>query len=289
MPTYLSPDNDITIHDDGNISFGPAPLEAWSALFGVLQLSDFCAMAWTVVGDKIYLAVNAYATDEFEWRYRENGLAKLVMISDTSVYFAHGVSGTADAVITWVTGFTSNQSSLIVGRYMAGNSDLSIPIGSSAKSAGVGGVYKQSNLLSAGNVGTGEDVLYTETLDASMLALVKETMIFEFWGTIANNANAKTIRFRFGAAGVNLAFSRAMTVSVARSWYLKVEVIRTGSASQRAFCTMLEGSVADVQIVTTLDQTLSSAVVVTLTAEAVSNNDVVLLQSKSSWYPTGYL
>lgn len=286
MPTYLSPNSDIVINDDGNMGFGTPDIEAWSSLYRAIQLSDRASIAWRIAGDQMYLVINAYATDEFEWRYRADGDAMKFTVDENFCSLARASEGVADAVITWITLFHSAVGQTFFGDVGSGLFGLSVQISATVDEAvSVGGVWYKSALVSVGNVGVGEDPLFTRTLPANLLSNASECLIFEFWGTIANNANAKTLRFRFGAAGVNLAFSRAMTPSVSRGWYLKVYVYRITSTTQIAFSTIQEGSASDVQIVSTLDQTLTADVIATLSGEAVSDNDIILLRSKVHWEP----
>lgn len=288
MPTYLSPNSDITINDDGNMGFGTGDIEAWHSLFRAIQLSDQCAIAWKVAGQVIYLAINAYATDEFEWRYREDGNAMLFTLEEDFYSFRRSTSsGVANDVISWTTAMNSAVGQTFVGDSGTGLAGLSVQIGSIASAFQVGGVWNTNVTTSVGNVGSGEDPLATYALPASLLGNIGECLIFDFYGTIANNANAKTLRFKFGAAGTNQVFSRVMTPSVARGWHLRAEVYRTGSATQISFATIHEGTASEIQIVTTLNQTMNAAITATLTGEAVANNDIVMLTKHVRWQPRG--
>lgn len=287
MPTYLSPDSHIVVNDDGNMGFGTADIEAWSSLYRAIQLSDRASIAWRVAGDQVYLVINAYATDEFEWRYRADGDAMKFTVDEVFCSLARASNGLADDIITWTTSFFTAEGQTFFGDVGNGLDGLSVQISPTVDEAvGVGGVWYKSALVNVGNVGVGEDPLFTRTLPANLLSNANECLIFEFWGTTANNVNAKTLRFRFGAAGVNLAFSRALSISLAGVWYLKVEVYRTSATTQVAFSDIREsGSASSVQVVSTLDQTLTADVIATLSGEAVANNDIVLLRSTVRWQP----
>lgn len=136
----------------------------------------------------------------------------------------------------------------------------------------------------AGNVGAGEDVIATITLSSALLGLVSATgagIRGIFWGTSANNANAKTIRARaIEGANNNILVALSLTVSQAGVWILGFKAIRTGSATVRFGAQAGVGpSNSDL---TTMANNAGSGTITwanstefRVTGEATSNNDVV--------------
>lgn len=55
---------------------------------------------------QVYLCSNAYH-DGTNWRYKTDGLASMLWTNASGMYAAHAVSGTKDAVITWVYDLTA--------------------------------------------------------------------------------------------------------------------------------------------------------------------------------------
>jgi hypothetical protein len=133
------------------------------------------------------------------------------------------------------------------------------------------------NTTQTGNVGTGEDTLVSYTVAANQLAANGDSLWFEAFGTMAANANNKTVIVRFGASGVNLTYEQANT-GWGEHWSIRGRVYRTSSATQKSSVNLISDNDDRVttQTTTTLDQDLTATVALAVTAEAVSNNDVVI-------------
>jgi hypothetical protein len=155
---------------------------------------------------------------------------------------------------------------------------------SSGTEARVGGVlYVVTSQI--GNVTTGEDDLASYTVPASTLATDDDSLWFEAALTVTNNANAKTLRVRFGTTGTNLVFTLALTTNTANTMQLRGRIYRDGAALQRSICSMIAATQNQSQSVTGLDQTLSGTVVLKVTGEGVSNNDIVINSFIVGWSP----
>jgi hypothetical protein len=127
----------------------------------------------------------------------------------------------------------------------------------------------------AGNTTTGEDDLLSYAVPANTLSANLTGIEVEAWGSTANNANAKTIKFYFGSAAIG---SMALTVSQASPWYVKAQIIRTASNTQRGIVTYSQGGTtkqADVAIDVSLTQTDTNAITVKMTGEGVDTNDIL--------------
>lgn len=133
-----------------------------------------------------------------------------------------------------------------------------------------------SNTTNIGNVGTGEDDLMTYSVPANTLNTNGHAITFKATGTIANNANAKQVKVYFGSDQIFA--TGALPTSVASEFVITGEIIRTGAATQKASVEIryeggsYSGPACDL---TSPTRTLSSANILKLTGEAVSNNDIV--------------
>ena len=158
--------------------------------------------------------------------------------------------------------------------------------GAAANTAIVGGTLYITT-TQTGNVGTGEDVLASYSVPASTLGTNGDSVWFEAAGTAANNANAKTLRVRFGTTGTNLVLSVAMIASAALQWTVRGRVIRTGAATQKGYATyghnVSTAPVSVSNVVTGLNQTLSGAITLQVTGDATSNNDIVIETFVVGW------
>lgn len=133
------------------------------------------------------------------------------------------------------------------------------------------------NTTTVGNIGTGEDVLLSSSIASNTLSANNDSLEFNAAGTIANNINSKRIRIYFGAAIIFDTGPAGIPISTAIDWIIQGRIIRTGSNTQKCLTTMSTNNTtlaayADYAIA---NETLSSAVVLKLTGEGVTNDDIV--------------
>lgn len=133
-----------------------------------------------------------------------------------------------------------------------------------------------------GNVGSGEDVLYTYTIPADTLNTNGEFIRGRISGIFALNDNDKTIRLKFGSTTIatRLAIN---TPSIGQGYLLDWEVIRTGATTQKcnAVFSGIDGIAA--AFYTATGETLSGTVDIVLTGEATANDDIVKHSSIVTW------
>ena len=125
-----------------------------------------------------------------------------------------------------------------------------------------------------GNVGVGEDNLMTYAVTANLMTFDGEGFQFRASGTIANNANAKRIRVKYGATTILDTGAAGIAISTAYDWVVTGEVIRTGAATQKCNATLVAGSTVAFADFATAAETLSTAITFKLTGEAVADNDI---------------
>jgi hypothetical protein len=151
------------------------------------------------------------------------------------------------------------------------------------------GTLIHTSTTKVGNVTTGEDVLIQYTMPAALLHTDGMGVRFIGGGTIANNANTKTIKAYLGTTAIG---STAMTASQAGVWRCVVEVFRTGAATQQTSYHMSQSGatlITDVEVAEPTEA-LSGALVVGFTGESSSaTNDIVneFLTVEPLNFPTG--
>jgi hypothetical protein len=153
---------------------------------------------------------------------------------------------------------------------------------STGQIARVGGVL-HTNITTTGNVGTGEDTLFTYTIPASVLATDKDTIRATFTGTFAATANDKRIRVKFGATTI---VDTTDASTQAGNWRAEVEIVRTGATTQKCsgFFVSSIGTNNPTYYVAAAE-TLSGTVALVVTAEATATDDAVFQMGKVRWEP----
>ena len=180
-----------------------------------------------------------------------------------------------------VTGATDLDSTLNVDGASTFNAAVTVKPGTASDTAKVGGMMSV-NSAGGANVGSGEDPLATFTVPANTLAVNNQSLWFEVWGTFASNANAKRVRVHFGSSGTTQVMDSNPATSINNStWVIRGRIVRTGAATQKGFASMIVNPVGAgggsnmVNLTTALNQTLSGAIDLRVTGEAVSDNDIV--------------
>lgn len=164
---------------------------------------------------------------------------------------------------------------------------VTIAAGGSASTVKVGGTLT-TDTTQTGNITTGEDTLQTYSLPAGTLSVNGYSTFLKVVGTIANNANAKRIRVKFGATTIFDTGAAGIAASNAMDWSIEAQIIRTGAATQKCIVTAVFGvALVGVPSVdyTTAAETLSGAVTILVTGEATNTNDIVKEAFKASFEP----
>ncbi len=131
------------------------------------------------------------------------------------------------------------------------------------------------NTTTVGNVGTGEDVLQTYSVQSNSLSKAGQGIVIRGAGDFANNANSKTLTYDIG--GTNI-LSQALPTSLAGTWKVDVVLFRTGASTQmydyELEYTSSAGVTTSLSGNGTLSLTDTSAIVVRGEGSATSNNDI---------------
>lgn len=145
---------------------------------------------------------------------------------------------------------------------------------SSGEIAKAGGTI-YANPSAIGNVGTGEDTLETYTVPANTLSADGMWLHFVTPVIISNSVNAKRIRVKFGAT--TIFDTGALPISTAIDIIITGWITRAGSSTvQKAWVQMTSNNATVLASAdyTAPGETLTGAVILKVTGEAVSNNDI---------------
>lgn len=147
---------------------------------------------------------------------------------------------------------------------------LSLETDAAGSDFSVGGVLETQS-TAAGNIGTGEDVLMTYTLPNGALGTSEDRVEINGFGTTAANGQNKRIRVYFGSTVI---FDSGTVTHNALDWSFSGVVIRTGAATQIASCNFIwENTSADTDYTAPVE-TLSGSVVIKVTGEASTDDDI---------------
>lgn len=173
-----------------------------------------------------------------------------------------------------------------------GNNRFRIPQGGSASKAHVGGVTFD-HFADAGNTGTGEDDLYSDSIPASTFAVNGDKTVAVYQG-IFTGAAASTQQLRAYFGGTKIYDSGALAIGVATNhWTLRVVCIRVSSSVVRCSASLSTdfGTVFPYSTYTEVTGlTLTNAQILKITGEAAgagaANNQIVAKLSCAEYLPS---
>lgn len=140
------------------------------------------------------------------------------------------------------------------------------------------------------NTTTGDTTLATyNTVPAATLSINDQELVFEGSGSFINNANAKTIRAKFGSQTLS---AMALPTSQVGLWRIKGWITRTSATAQDYFVEMIvtdgaggTGTIWGYQAQGTLTQTLANALELKITGQGGATNDIKQERFKVYWEP----
>lgn len=132
------------------------------------------------------------------------------------------------------------------------------------------------NATQAPNSGTGETDLHSFTLAAAHFNANKRAIRIKGFGSFADTANAKTLKFKFGAAGsVTLNPTTGSPQNV--RFEFEILVIRTGSNAQAIYYKLIIDDAIEIVGKATTTETDSGALVAKITGQSdTASNDILL-------------
>lgn len=134
------------------------------------------------------------------------------------------------------------------------------------------------NTTPVGNIGVGADDLITYSLPANMMKNNGDYLEVEGWGTLAANANSKTITVNFGSQVI---YTTAANAANGGSWSFRAKIVRLTETTQSIDVDFLSNNTtlqndANYPTVTTDGtQDLTTAIAIKCTGEAVDDNDII--------------
>jgi hypothetical protein len=154
----------------------------------------------------------------------------------------------------------------------------------SALAFSAGGILNKQ-FSSVGNIGTGDDTLFTFQIDANTLSVDGMSLEMTCSGSFANSVNNKRIRVKFG--GTTIFDTGALAITTSSEWTVTSKIIRTGASAQKCV-TKIETSSS--VLISTVDYTTSAENLATninflITGEATSNNDIVAEMFQINYMP----
>lgn len=218
------------------------------------------------------------------------GVGSVISQGDTTAFLRIEGQGNCSASCIDLQAGSSAQANEILFRrsglnnqplVMKSDGEMEVGVGASTAQASIGGTLSV-NTTNVGNVGTGEDDLMTYSLPASALSTDGMKAEVHAWGYFASNGNNKTVKCYFGSTQV---FSSTALAFNGAYWDVRLTVIRTGAATQKAVVVWnSDSNLLDTKVTsTTPGQTLSSAVTIKCTGEATSDNDIVQEALSVNW------
>ena len=144
-----------------------------------------------------------------------------------------------------------------------------------------------SSVTAAGNVGAGEDDLFSYTLPASTFSADTQTITANMAGFIIGHASGtRTIKIYFG--GTQIFTSGALAETSNCNWQANVTLIRSSSSAVKYAVTFMRRvtfSTFAISQVTGLTLTNTQIFKVTGESSTATNNDVVFYMGNGVWYP----
>lgn len=264
----------LRVVNSGSGSYAESAIYASSDGYAVTGISNNYTGGYFLGGGcGVRAESTGYATAAyFKQTYGSSGLNAHMIevhtnaVTGTTYNILHIFDGTYKFLTTTTTGKTSVRSGLATDNKMTD----------------VGGVYYTST-TNVGNVGTGEDDLSNVTIGANLLGTDNDRVEIEGSFTIANNADAKTIKLYFGS--LSLTFDA--TTDQSGKIVARATVIRISSTTQDVYATFNETNSSGNTYVTTGSETLSSSVIIKFTGQGTTTNDIVQNTFTVKYYPKG--
>lgn len=171
------------------------------------------------------------------------------------------------------------------------NGRTSLATGTTSKLARVGGKIKDF-ITSVGNIGTGEDDLYTYTTEAGILLNNGDEIDGSFGGLFISSATA-TRQLKMKFAGTTIFDSGALSISTSSSWVMSYSIIRVSSTAVR-YRINLSTQGASLSAYTSVGEvtglTLSNTNIIKITGESAgvgsATDDVVAHNGSMYWSPS---
>lgn len=201
-----------------------------------------------------------------------------------------GLSISGGNLVNTVTAYTTEEAQDAVGAMV----DASLTYTDSTPLLGITAAYKRKSLFDhfadVGNVGTGEDDLYSDTIAAAQLANNGEKLVAHYGGVFVGAAlSTQELRIYFG--GTLIYDSGALSIGVAtNNWTVNLVIIRESSTVVRCNVALSTdfGTLFPYSKYTRITGlTLTNTNILKITGEAAgagaANNQIVVSESYVEW------
>ncbi len=239
------------------LAFGALDLSSANATTGTLSVAKLSSgtliAALTVTGNSNNFTFTGIPTFTIDATNIHLDAATNINIDASGDVLLNNVAGTSGEFIGNVDGH-------LVWAVPAG--------GGGSSSSGVLDV----NTTTVGNVGAGEDVLWTYTMPGDTLSVDEQGLWIRVAGSSTVNGNNKRIKLYVGDdlivdPGIN---------NLTLTWSMDCQLIRTGATTGKSNCQVVTiGSGQTHTVLDDITETWSGGVVIQLTGEAVADNDII--------------
>lgn len=132
----------------------------------------------------------------------------------------------------------------------------------------------QVSTTAAANAGAGETNLHAQTIPASHLEANSKMVTLRGGGSVAANATPKNIEFKFGTE-TDLTLNATTAAPNGLDWSYEIQIIRSGSDTQRLHVKMWMGLVFELNDTRTATQDDGAAIVCQFKGTAGADNDII--------------
>lgn len=201
-----------------------------------------------------------------------------------------GLSITGGNLVNTVVAYTTEEAQDAVGAMV----DASLTYTDSTPLLGITSTYKRKSLFdhfaSVGNIGLGEDELYSDTIAAGQLANNGEKLMAEYGGTFVTSGGTATRELKIYFEGTSIFATGALLITGATAWTVYVTVIRVSSSVVRTMVSLTTQG-ASLAAYTSYTEvtglTLANTQVLKITGEAAgvgaATDDIIAKMASVEW------
>jgi hypothetical protein len=173
--------------------------------------------------------------------------------------------------------------------------------GTASTQVGTSGSFKLDGALAlfhsftqVATVGTGEETAYTFSLLGNSLVTDGSYVVIRTWSTAGATATNKQLKVKFGATTIS--DSTANNFASGALLWTECTVMRTGAATQRAWCVGTDGVSGALNVggstntwktMSTPGETLTGAVAILVTQQSATAANQTANGAIITWYPNG--
>lgn len=198
-----------------------------------------------------------------------------------------GTMSLQDADDVAITGGAASNVSIDSASFHNGSitgSTIKIPVNTTSLSLQLGATLTSST-TDVGNVGSGEDTLISYVIPANTLGDDLQYLEVFAWGSVAANANNKTIKLKIGSTTL---FDTGAVAANDGSWMIDARIIRTGAGSMQSItrCISSNSLIVNSANYVIVSEDTASSLTLSCTGEGTSNADIIQHGQIIKWFKT---